>query len=101
MPSFSKMLSKGKQNVTKFFNSTLPNATRSGVRFFNSTLVPVARQIHSVGKAITNEVSSNESIPDKVRQRAKKVSDFSDLGLSRLENVQGSVNRLSKNLGLD
>ncbi|KAJ3024993.1 hypothetical protein HDV00_000445, partial [Rhizophlyctis rosea] len=89
------------QNVSKFFNTTLPTASRQGVRFLNTTLIPWAKKAHSVSKAITNEVSSNETIPEHIRKKAKKASDFSDLGLSRLENVQGSVNRVATNLGLD
>ena len=101
MPNFSNLINKGRANVAKFFNTTLPSASRSGVKFFNSTLVPTARKIHGVSKAITNEISTNENLSQKVREKAKKVSDFSDLGISRLQDVQGSVNRVASNLGLE
>ena len=99
--SFSRMINRGKANVTKFFNSTLPNATRSGVRFLNNTVIPAAKKAHNVTKAIPSEVETNEAVPKRMKERVKKASDFSDLGLSKLETVQGSVNRISKNLGLD
>jgi len=99
--AFGRLLQKGKQNVTRFFNSTLPGAARNSVKFMNTTLIPGIRKAHSVTKAIANEVSTNESIPKHIKDKARKASDFSDLGLSRLENVQGSVNRVAGNLGLD
>jgi hypothetical protein len=99
MPTFGHLISRGRQNVHRFFNSTLPGAARSGVRFFNTTLVPAARQAHKVHKAIANEVTTNASVPDKIRQGVHKTSAFADLGLSRLEDVQGGVNRVASNLG--
>lgn len=101
MAGFGRLIAKGRQNVTRFFNSTLPNATRQGVKFLNNTIIPGARKVHGVTKAIANEVTTNESVPKHIKDKAKKASDFSDLGLSRLENVQGSVNRVASNLGLD
>lgn len=99
--SFQRLINKGRQNVSRFFNSTLPSASRQGVRYLNSTIIPFARQVHGVGRAISQEVTTNETIPEHIRKKAKKASDFSDLGLSRLENVQGGINRVAGQLGLE
>ena len=98
---FASLLNKTRGNVARFFNSTLPNATRTGVRYMNTHIVPFARKAHQVTKAIGNEVTTNETIPAHLRKKAEKVSSFADLGLSRLENVQQGVNRVSKNLGVE
>ena len=99
--SFARLINRGKQNVSKFFNTTLPTASRQGVRYLNTTLIPFARKAPGLSRAIANEVTTNETVPEHNRKKAKGVSDFSDLGLSRLENVQNSVNRIAKNIGLD
>lgn len=100
MPGFGRLISQGRQNVHRFFSSTLPTAARTGVRFVNTAIVPAARQVHRVHKAIANEVTTNASVPEKIKQGVKKTSAFADLGLSRLEDVQGGVNRVAGNLGL-
>ena len=101
MAGFGRLLQKSHQNVTRFFNSTLPNATRQGVHFMNTTLIPGAKKFHGVTKAITNEVTTNETVPENIRKKAKKASDFSDLGMSLSKDVQESVNMVAGNIGLD
>lgn len=99
--AFGQFLRKAHGSATKFFNTTLPTATRNSVRYMNTHIVPFARNTSRVIKAIGNEVTSNETIPEKVRQKVKTASDFADLGLSKLESVQHSTNNIARNLGLD
>ena len=98
---FGRLLQKTRTNAAKFFNHTLPNATRSSVRFLNSHVVPTAKRIHGITKAVSDEVTTNKNVSEKFKDRVKKVSSFADLGLSKLEDVQQGVNRVSKNIGLD
>ena len=67
----------------------------------NTTLIPGAKKLHGVTKAIANKVTTTETVPEHIRKRAKKASDFSDLGMSRLKDVQEGVNRVAGNIGLD
>jgi len=99
--AFGQFLQRGKQNVSKFLSSTLPSAARSGVRFFNTTVIPGARRLHGVAKAISDEVESNERVSPKMKKNMKKVSNFADLGMKGLEDIQSSTNRVAKNIGLD
>jgi hypothetical protein len=99
--ALGRLLQKTKANAARFFGHTLPSAARTGVRYLNSHVIPTAKRIHGISKAVTDEVASNPQISVKHKEKAKKVSSFADLGLSRLENVQGSVNRVSKQIGYD
>lgn len=94
------LIRRGAQNTARFFNTTLPKATQQGVRFLNTHIVPFASRAHNVQRVISNEVASNEHLPAKVKEHAKKVSSFADLGMSRLTQVQGGVNRVAGQLGL-
>ena len=96
-----RLLQKTRTNAAKFFNHTLPNATRSGVRFLNSHVVLTAKRIHGITKAVSDEVTTNQNVSEKFKDKAKKASSFADLGLSKLKNVQSGINRVSKNIGLD
>lgn len=100
MPSFKGWLSNTGRQAAKFFNTTIPQATQQGVRFLNTHIVPTAKKLHHVQKVIGNEVTTNQDIPEKFRQKAQKASAFADLGLSKLEAVQAATNRVAGNLGL-
>ena len=95
---FAQLLNKTCAHIARFFNSTLPNVTRTGVWFMNTHIVPFTKNAHHVTRALGNKVATKENIPAHLRKKAKKVSSFADLDLFRLENVQHGVNRVSKNL---
>ncbi|KAJ3047672.1 hypothetical protein HK097_011308 [Rhizophlyctis rosea] len=69
-------MNRGRTATPKFFNSTLPQATRDSERLLNIHIVPFARKAHDVTKAIANKATINKSVPDHIKNKAKKVSDF-------------------------
>ena len=99
--TFANFLKNTKTKATKFFKTTLSGAARKGVHFFNTTLVPAGKQLHHVTKTIAGEVATNEKIPEHIRNKEKTAGNFADVGLSRLDSTQQSVNRVSKQLGID
>lgn len=100
MPSFQNLINRGRQNVTKFFNSTLPTGISNGIRFFNSSIVPTAKRIHNVHSVIAKEVRTNEHVPKKLKEAERKSSAFADLGLQKVGVVHDSLNRVGGQLGL-
>jgi hypothetical protein len=100
MPSFQNLINKGRQNVTKFFNSTLPTGISSGIRFFNSTIVPTAKRIHNVHSVVAKEIRTNPEVPKRLKEAEKKSSAFADLGLQKLGTVNDSLTRVGGQLGL-
>lgn len=100
MSKFSSWLTKTHQNVTRFFNSTLPMNVSKGIRFFNSTVVPAAEKTHKVATVISKELQ-HPNVHPKVREAAQKTSAFSELGLGRLKEAQTGIGRASQQLGLD
>lgn len=98
--AFGNLLRKSHSHVTRFFNSTLPSSARQTVRFFNNSVVPLARNVHKVSQAIGQEVAQNPQASQKLKDKASKVSNFADLGMSRLNEIQQSTNRVADKLGL-
>lgn len=100
MPGFSSWVTKAHQNVTRFFNTTLPTNVSKGIRFFNTTVLPAAEKTHKVTSVISKELH-HPNVHPKVREAAQKTSAFSELGLGRLKEAQTGINRAAAQLGLD
>lgn len=86
--------------MTRFFNSTLPSGARSTVRFFNNQVIPLARNVHRISQAVGQEVAQHPQASKQLKESINKVSNFADLGMSRLNEIQTSTNRVADKLGL-
>ena len=94
------LIKRGQASVSRFFNSTLPSNARKGVRFMNTHIIPFAKNVHKVSRAIGNEITSQETVPEHIKKKVHAVSNFSDLGMSRLDQIQRSTNKVADQLGL-
>jgi len=68
------------------------------LRFFNGTVVPTAHKAHKLISDVNKAVQDDKDISQKNKERAGKVSKFSDLGLSKLNEVAEKVNKVNSAL---
>jgi hypothetical protein len=99
MGVFKNWARTAQAKVSKFANNTLPGAISKGASFFTNRVVPAIRLGHRVLKAAANEIHQSDIIEPKHKSKVSKVSEFSDLGLKRLEEANVSVDNFSKKYG--
>lgn len=62
--------------------------------------MPFAKGVHQLSRAIAAEVEQNPNVKDSIKSKVREGSNFADLGMTRLTEIQDSGRRVADKLGL-
>ena len=91
---FNQWVKRTAGNANRFFAKT-GGHLRAGIGFLHNQVLPAARSAQKKLTDVSNILQQDANVSEKNRERLRNLNRLSDIGLTKLSNVNDTVQRVA------